>query len=196
MWATKFKSHSEEIRHGPTSLMWDASFPGAAAVYGIPEHATSMALRPTMVRVRPRLLRSSSNMDRVCTREKRADVGNSSGAGSRALLGCMFDEDRTIQGEGINSEPYRLFNLDVFEYLHESPFGLYGSIPFLMAHGPRGATGLFWLNAAEMYVDVSVAATTAHPQTSWIAETGMLDVFIMTGVCAATAFSKSGPFSP
>jgi hypothetical protein len=54
MWATKFKSHSEEIRHGPTSLMWDASFPGAAAVYGIPEHATSMALRPTMVRVRPR----------------------------------------------------------------------------------------------------------------------------------------------
>jgi hypothetical protein len=50
MWATKFKSHSETIRHGPTSLMWDASFPGAAAVYGIPEHATSMALRPTMVR--------------------------------------------------------------------------------------------------------------------------------------------------
>jgi alpha-glucosidase (family GH31 glycosyl hydrolase) len=90
-----------------------------------------------------------------------------------------------LQGEGIKSEPYRLFNLDVFEYLHDSPFGLYGSIPFLMAHGPRGATGLFWLNAAEMYVDVSLAATTEHPQTSWIAETGMLDVFIMTGTRTA-----------
>jgi hypothetical protein len=47
-----------------------------------------------------------------------------------------------LQGEGITSEPYRLFNLDVFEYLHESPFGLYGSIPMLMAHGPRGSTGI------------------------------------------------------
>jgi len=36
---------------------------------------------------------------------------------------------RPTRGPGVEeSEPYRLFNLDVFEYLHESPFGLYGSI--------------------------------------------------------------------
>ena len=94
------------------------------------------------------------------------------------------------QGEGIKSEPYRLFNLDVFEYLHESPFGLYGSIPFLMAHGPRGATGLFWLNAAEMYVDVSTES--AHPHTQWIAETGKLDLFIMIGACASPGVTEEG----
>ncbi len=49
-------------------------------------------------------------------------------------------------------EPYRLYNLDVFEYLADHPFGLYGSIPFLTAQQPGQTAGAFWLNAAEMYV--------------------------------------------
>lgn len=43
-----------------------------------------------------------------------------------------------------DTEPYRLYNLDVFEYLHESPFGLYGSIPFMLAHKLGLTTGVFW----------------------------------------------------
>jgi alpha-glucosidase (family GH31 glycosyl hydrolase) len=42
------------------------------------------------------------------------------------------------------AEPYRLYNLDVFEYLHDSPFGLYGAIPFVMAHRPGQSVGVFW----------------------------------------------------
>lgn len=42
------------------------------------------------------------------------------------------------------TEPYRLYNLDVFEYLHESPFGLYGSIPLMVAHKQGLTTGVFW----------------------------------------------------
>lgn len=62
---------------------------------------------------------------------------------------------RPTKGEGIHSEPYRLYNLDVFEYLHESPFGLYGSIPFMLGHSvAHGTSGVFWLNSAEMWVDV------------------------------------------
>ncbi|ONL95112.1 putative glucan 13-alpha-glucosidase [Zea mays] len=62
---------------------------------------------------------------------------------------------RPTRGPGVEeSEPYRLFNLDVFEYLHESPFGLYGSIPFMIGHGGRASSGFFWLNAAEMQIDV------------------------------------------
>ena len=64
---------------------------------------------------------------------------------------------KPTSGPGISSEPYRLYNLDVFEYLHESPFGLYGSIPFMMAHNARRSAGVFWLNAAEMWVDVFAA---------------------------------------
>lgn len=41
-------------------------------------------------------------------------------------------------------EPYRMYNLDVFEYLAESNFGLYGSVPLLMALKQGLAVGAFW----------------------------------------------------
>jgi alpha-glucosidase (family GH31 glycosyl hydrolase) len=50
-------------------------------------------------------------------------------------------------GEGIESEPFRLYNLDVFEYEHDSPFGLYGSIPVLLAHKAGATVGAFWCAA-------------------------------------------------
>lgn len=39
------------------------------------------------------------------------------------------------------SEPYRLYNLDVFEYELDEPMALYGNIPLLMAHGLVGGKG-------------------------------------------------------
>ena len=36
------------IRTGPSSVGMDISFPGVQHVYGIPEHADSLALRNTM----------------------------------------------------------------------------------------------------------------------------------------------------
>ena len=42
------------------------------------------------------------------------------------------------------SDPYRLYNLDVFEYNTNSPFGLYGSIPTMLAHKPGLTIGAFW----------------------------------------------------
>ena len=53
-----------------------------------------------------------------------------------------------VAGEGIESEPYRLYNLDVFEYEHDSPFGLYGSIPYVVAHRAGATVGAFWCAAA------------------------------------------------
>jgi alpha 1,3-glucosidase len=32
----------------------------------------------------------------------------------------------------------------VFEYLEDHPFGLYGSIPFLMAHKKNFTIGVLW----------------------------------------------------
>lgn len=46
--------------------------------------------------------------------------------------------------DNATSEPYRLYNLDVFEYTADSPFGLYGSIPLLWAQRPGLAVGAFW----------------------------------------------------
>lgn len=47
-------------------------------------------------------------------------------------------------GSGVVSEPYRLYNLDVFEYEHYSPFGLYGAIPVMLAHKAGFTVGAFW----------------------------------------------------
>ena len=52
-------------------------------------------------------------------------------------------------------EPYRLYNLDVFQYELYNRMALYGSVPVLLAHSPLRDLGIFWLNAAETWVDIS-----------------------------------------
>jgi alpha 1,3-glucosidase len=52
-------------------------------------------------------------------------------------------------------DPYRLYNLDVFEYELDNPMALYGSIPFLVSHTASQSAGAFLLNSAEMWVDVN-----------------------------------------
>ncbi|WOK93069.1 hypothetical protein Cni_G01762 [Canna indica] len=96
---------------------------------------------------------------------------------------------RPTRGPGVDeSEPYRLFNLDVFEYLHDSPFGIYGSIPFMLSHGASSSSGFFWLNAAEMQIDVlapgwddPAAPDTGRIDTFWMSEAGVVDAFFFVG---------------
>jgi alpha 1,3-glucosidase len=95
-------------------------------------------------------------------------------------------------GDHAYSEPYRLFNADVFEYITDSPMTLYGSIPFMQAHRKDSTVGVFWLNAAETWVDVTKAKESANPlalgigartstHTHWFSEAGLLDVFVFLG---------------
>ncbi|KAK6128400.1 hypothetical protein DH2020_037876 [Rehmannia glutinosa] len=144
-WEERFRSHTDTRPYGPQSISFDVSFYDADFVYGIPEHATSLALKPT-------------------------------------------------RGPGVeDSEPYRLFNLDVFEYIHDSPFGLYGSIPFMVSHGKsKGSSGFFWLNAAEMQIDVMgpgwnnesvlmLPSDQKRVDTLWMSEAGVVDAFFFIG---------------
>ncbi|RKU44917.1 hypothetical protein DL546_003194 [Coniochaeta pulveracea] len=98
----------------------------------------------------------------------------------------------TRGGEGAYTDPYRLYNADVFEYILDSPMTLYGSIPFLQAHRKDSTVGVFWLNAAETWVDITKAKGSKNPltlgigaktntQTHWISESGLLDVFVFLG---------------
>jgi alpha 1,3-glucosidase len=43
----QFRSHTDSRPYGPQSISLDVSFHGAKRVYGIPEHAISLALKPT-----------------------------------------------------------------------------------------------------------------------------------------------------
>ncbi|KAM0486610.1 hypothetical protein ACHAP7_002413 [Fusarium lateritium] len=99
---------------------------------------------------------------------------------------------QTRGGEGNYAEPYRMYNADVFEYILDSPMTLYGSIPFMQAHRKGSSVGVFWLNVAETWVDITKEKSHANPlslgvgsktstHTHWISESGLLDVFVLLG---------------
>jgi hypothetical protein len=53
-----------------------------------------------------------------------------------------YGQDSSVNGISITSllslrniDPYRLYNLDVFEYELNNGMALYGSVPVLIAHG-------------------------------------------------------------
>ena len=89
---------------------------------------------------------------------------------------------------GAYNEPYRLYNLDVFEYELDQVMALYGSIPLMMGHGyvpGKGATtaGVFWNNPSETYIDVTKEGFGARAQakTRWMSESGAWDLFLLPG---------------
>uniref|UniRef100_A0A8C2JFU4 Neutral alpha-glucosidase AB n=1 Tax=Cyprinus carpio TaxID=7962 RepID=A0A8C2JFU4_CYPCA len=85
-----------------------------------------------------------------------------------------------------------LYNLDVFQYELYNPMALYGSIPVMLAHNTQRTMGIFWLNAAETWVDISSNTAGKKPQTDvrWISESGIIDVFIMLGPKPSDVFSQ------
>lgn len=110
---------------------------------------------------------------------------------------------QTRGGDGNYQEPYRLYNADVFEYILDSPMTLYGAIPFMQAHRKDSSVGVFWLNAAETWVDITKGKDTKNPlslggksktntHTHWISESGLLDVFVFLGPTPKDLTAKYG----
>lgn len=102
-------------------------------------------------------------------------------------------------------EPYRLYNLDVFAYELQSRLGLYGSVPFLVAHKPDRTLGVFWLNSSETFVNVYyspsdqqedqsplVKRRRKQPQTDvrWLSESGLIDCTVLLGPSPQQVFSQ------
>ncbi|EDO17561.1 hypothetical protein Kpol_534p42 [Vanderwaltozyma polyspora DSM 70294] len=78
-----------------------------------------------------------------------------------------------------NTEPYRLFNVDVFEYTIDSPMPMYGAIPFMIGTNKDTSAGIFWVNAADTWVDIAYEGS--DTKTHWISETGIIDVVLFLG---------------
>ena len=93
---------------------------------------------------------------------------------------------RNTNGAGADaySEPFRLFNLDVFEYELNEPMALYGAVPFVVARSAsRGlVSGVLLNNPSETFVDVSTdERAPSRRHTMWMSESGVLDVFLFPG---------------
>lgn len=89
-------------------------------------------------------------------------------------------KDTNPNTAGGYTEPYRLYNLDVFEYEMDEAMALYGSIPFMISHSAtHGTCGAFWHNPSETFVDVYKTADST--QTRWISEAGIVDLMLLPG---------------
>lgn len=54
-----------------------------------------------------------------------------------------------------DGEAYRLYNLDVYGYKIHDKMGIYGSVPYLLAHKLGRTLGIFWLNSSETLVEIN-----------------------------------------
>uniref|UniRef100_A0A0B7B5Q4 Glycoside hydrolase family 31 N-terminal domain-containing protein n=1 Tax=Arion vulgaris TaxID=1028688 RepID=A0A0B7B5Q4_9EUPU len=97
-----------------------------------------------------------------------------------------------------NTDPYRLFNVDVFEYDLYNPMALYGHVPLMVAHNEKNTVGVFFQNAAEGWIDIQSDAAdkslfenladyvtgneeVAQTNTHWYFEDGVIDIFVLLG---------------
>lgn len=74
-------------------------------------------------------------------------------------------------------EPYRLYNLDVFEYELDSTMALYGAVPFVLSR----SAGLLWNNPSETWVDVVEQEQRPGKAAVFTSESGVLDLFVLLG---------------
>ncbi|VDD85394.1 unnamed protein product, partial [Enterobius vermicularis] len=115
--------------------------------------------------------------------------------GFKYVYGLPEHGDSFVLRSTLAMDPYRLFNLDVFEYELNSQMSLYGAIPFVMGHSKDRSVAVLWLNAAETWVDINspldskgifesladklkIITDTPEVTTHFMSETGLIDVFI------------------
>ncbi|CAI5736289.1 unnamed protein product [Hyaloperonospora brassicae] len=88
------------------------------------------------------------------------------------------------------TDPYRLYNLDVFEYELDNPMALYGAIPVLVAPNKKNTVGMFWNNPSETFVDIWTNEDANTKSSRWLSESGVFDLFLLAGPSSADLFSQ------
>lgn len=81
--------------------------------------------------------------------------------------------------------------MDVYKYELYSPMALYGSVPLIVAHNTQRTTGIFWLNAAETWVDIS--SNTAGKVRLFLLHISICDI-VWIFICSLADFSVQTVF--
>ncbi|KAH8074777.1 alpha-1,3-glucosidase [Aureococcus anophagefferens] len=95
-----------------------------------------------------------------------------------------FALKKTTGGGGYD-EPFRFYNLDVFEYDLDVPMALYGTIPLAWAVAPgrekHSTVGVFYDNPTETYVDVGAGPDDTTWDLHFVSESGELPPLFALG---------------
>lgn len=74
---------------------------------------------------------------------------------SADLMGIPSHADSVHLKDTTDSEPYRLFNVDSYEFPLGSKNSLYGSVPFMVSiNYQENSAGVFWINTSETWIDI------------------------------------------
>ncbi|XP_067938463.1 neutral alpha-glucosidase AB-like isoform X3 [Watersipora subatra] len=127
--------------------------------------------------------------------------------GFEHVYGIPEHGDNLALKSTVDSDPYRLYNLDVFEHDLHNGMALYGSVPVMLAHSAYRTIGVFWNNPSEMWIDIRSSKadrstlgkivdfvtqddTVPQMETRWMAESGVLDLFVMMGPAPNDVFKQ------
>ncbi|KAJ8776887.1 hypothetical protein J1605_015064 [Eschrichtius robustus] len=122
-------------------------------------------------------------------------------------LGQLYFEQLQIPPKQSDGDAYRLYNLDVYGYKIHDKMGIYGSVPYLLAHKLGRTLGIFWLNASETLVEINTEPAVKYALTQtgpvaakqkvrsqtdvhWMSESGIIDVFLLTGPTPSDVFKQ------
>jgi len=100
--------------------------------------------------------------------------------GFNSLYGIPEHADSLRLRDTSNDEPYRLFNVDVFQYNLDSRMPMYGAIPLLLTSNKDKSVGVFWNNPADTWVDIHYTDN-GLSQSHIMSEAGIIDVFVFIG---------------
>ncbi|CAH8849245.1 unnamed protein product [Trichobilharzia szidati] len=119
--------------------------------------------------------------------------------GFNHVYGIPEHADGFVLKSTSNGDPYRLYNLDVFEYELNNPMALYGSVPLLWGHNQNHTVGILWLNPSETWIDIEYSNSETNGlfsripnffakksqetrvETRWISESGLVDLYVFMG---------------
>ncbi|KAI9920575.1 hypothetical protein PsorP6_001445 [Peronosclerospora sorghi] len=107
-----------------------------------------------------------------------------------ALKDTLEHSKEEEEKKKVVTDPYRLYNLDVFEYELDNPMALYGAIPMLVAPSKENTVGMFWNNPSETFVDIWTNEEAKSKSTHWLSESGRFDLFLLAGPTSADLFSQ------
>ncbi|XP_054572293.1 neutral alpha-glucosidase C isoform X1 [Eptesicus fuscus] len=110
-------------------------------------------------------------------------------------------ESHQLKNTG-DEDAYRLYNLDVYGYEIHNKMGIYGSVPYLLAHKLGRTLGIFWLNSSETLVEINTEPAVkmgpvdakqksrSRTDVHWMSESGIIDVFLLTGPTPFDVFKQ------
>eukprot|EP00347_Sterkiella_histriomuscorum_P014249 403361604 len=106
------------------------------------------------------------------------------------LYGLPERSDTFLLKNTDKTDPYRLYNIDLFPHQEWNATGLYSSIPYLTGHSKEFDASILWYNSAETWVDIRKYPTPNQKNkrlVNFVSETGVLEIFLIASA------SKNSP---